>query len=177
MRSLSRPSLSNRLGCSFMPACARDGFTLLEVCVVLFILAVLFVVAVPPAAHLMDEEKLQGPIRELQNFARTARRNAMMENRTYEVLLLNGSYVLRPVDKKKDANDTEQKYDLPDDVTFAIKRLGDREFLKQTDATWLFAPNGICEPMNFVFQRKGDWVRFQVDPLTATFQNKESSIQ
>jgi prepilin-type N-terminal cleavage/methylation domain-containing protein len=177
MRSLSRPSLSSRLGCSSFPACARDGFTLLEVCVVLFILAVLFVVAVPPAAHLMDEEKLQGPIRELQNFARTARRNAMMENRTYEVLLLNGSYVLRPVDKKKDANDTEQIYDLPNDVTFAIKRLGDRGFLKRTDATWLFAPNGICEPMNFVFQRKGDWVRFQVDPLTATFQNKESSIQ
>ena len=177
MRSLSRPSLSNRFGCSSFPASAQHGFTLLEVCVVLFILAVLFVVAVPPAAHLMDEEKLQGPIRELQDFARTARRNAMMENRTYEVLLLNGSYVLRPVDKKKDAKDTEQTYDLPDDVTFEIKRLGDREFLKQADATWLFAPNGICEPMNFVFQRKGDWVRFQVDPLTATFQNKESSIQ
>jgi type II secretion system protein H len=181
MRSLSRPSLRNRLGCSSFPAYAQHGFTLLEVCVVLFIVAVLFVVAVPPAAHLMDEEKLQGPIRELQKFARTARRNAMMENRAYEVLLLNGSYVLRAVDKKKDTNkdtnNTEQTYDLPDDVTFAIKRLGDREFLKQTDATWLFAPNGICEPMNFVFQRKGDWVRFQVDPLTATFQNKESSIQ
>jgi prepilin-type N-terminal cleavage/methylation domain-containing protein len=177
MRSLSRPSLGNRCGCSSLPACAQHGFTLLEVCVVLFIVAVLFVVAVPPAAHLMDEEKLQRPIRELQNFARTARRNAMMENRAYEVLLLNGSYVLRAVDNKKDGNETEQIYDLPNDVTFAIKRLGDRGFLKRTDASWLFAPNGICEPMNFVFQRKGDWVRFQVDPLTATFQNKESSIQ
>jgi prepilin-type N-terminal cleavage/methylation domain-containing protein len=39
------------------------GFTILEVCVVLFIVAVIFVVAVPPAAHLLDEEKLQKPIR------------------------------------------------------------------------------------------------------------------
>jgi len=39
------------------------GFTILEVCVVLFIVAVIFVVAVPPAAHLLDEEKLQRPIR------------------------------------------------------------------------------------------------------------------
>lgn len=153
------------------------GFTLLEVCVVLFIVAVLFVVTVPPAAHLLDEEKLQKPIRELQNFARTARRNAMMENRTYEVLLLSESYLLRPVDEKKGANQMEQTYNLPSDVTFAIKRLGDRGFLKQTDGTWLFAPNGICEPMNFLFQRKEDWVRFQVDPLTATIQNEESSIQ
>lgn len=171
MRNSSSSSLCNRFHC------ATYGFTLLEVCVVLFIVAVLFVVTVPPAAHLLDEEKLQKPIRELQNFARTARRNAMMENRTYEVLLLSESYLLRPVDEKKGANQMEQTYDLPSDVTFAIKRLGDRGFLKQTDGTWLFAPNGICEPMNFIFQRKGDWVRFQVDPLTATIQNEESSIQ
>jgi len=171
MRNSSSSSLCNRFHC------ATYGFTLLEVCVVLFIVAVLFVVTVPPAAHLLDEEKLQKPIRELQSFARTARRNAMMENRTYEVLLLSESYLLRPVDEKKGANQMEQTYDLPSDVTFAIKRLGDRGFLKQTDETWLFAPNGICEPMNFIFQRKGDWVRFQVDPLTATIQNEESSIQ
>ncbi len=171
MRNSSSSSLCNRFHC------ATYGFTLLEVCVVLFIVAVLFVVTVPPAAHLLDEEKLQKPIRELQSFARTARRNAMMENRTYEVLLLSESYLLRPVDEKKGANQMEQTYDLPSDVTFAIKRLGARGFLKQTDGTWLFAPNGICEPMNFIFQRKGDWVRFQVDPLTATIQNEESSIQ
>jgi prepilin-type N-terminal cleavage/methylation domain-containing protein len=171
MRNSSSSSLCNRFHC------ATYGFTLLEVCVVLFIVALLFVVTVPPAAHLLDEEKLQKPIRELQSFARTARRNAMMENRTYEVLLLSESYLLRPVDEKKGANQMEQTYDLPSDVTFAIKRLGDRGFLKQTDGTWLFAPNGICEPMNFIFQRKGDWVRFQVDPLTATIQNEESSIQ
>ncbi len=171
MRNSSSSSLCNRFHC------ATHGFTLLEVCVVLFIVAVLFVVTVPPAAHLLDEERLQKPIRELQNFARTARRNAMMENRTYEVLLLSESYLLKPVDEKKGANQTEQTYDLPSDVTFAVKRLGDRGFLKQTDGTWLFAPNGICEPINFIFQRKGDWVRFQVDPLTATIQNEESSIQ
>src|ERR1700746_3393142 len=73
------------------------GFTILEVCVVLFIVAVLFLVAVPPAAHLLDEEKLQKPIRELQTFAKAARRNAMLEGRAYEVLLLNDSYLLRPV--------------------------------------------------------------------------------
>jgi hypothetical protein len=104
----------------------------------------------------------------------------MMENRPYEVLLLNGSYILRPVEQKKDAkksDQNEQTYNLPRDVTFAIKRLGERGFLKQTDGTWLFGPDGICEPMNFVFQRKGDWVRFQVDPLTATIQNEESFIQ
>src|SRR5437870_15550 len=102
MRSWSYRSLTG----SSSLACPRGlvrGFTILEVCVVLFIVAVIFVVAVPPASHLMDEEKLQAPIRELQTFARTARRNAMMEDRTYEILLLNDSYLLRPVSSNNDS--------------------------------------------------------------------------
>jgi type II secretory pathway pseudopilin PulG len=177
MRSSSNRSLSRCRLLSY----ARNravGFTILEVCVVLFIIAVMFSVAVPTASHLLDEEKLQGPIRELQTFARTARRNAMMENRPYEVLLLNASYVLRPVDDSKDSGHHRPiTYDLPADVTFAIKRLGDRDFLKQTDARWFFASNGLCEPMKFLFQRKSDWVRLRVDPLTGTIQNEESFIQ
>jgi type II secretory pathway pseudopilin PulG len=153
------------------------AFTILEVCVVLFIIAVMFAVAVPTASHLLDEEKLQGPIRELQTFARTARRDAMMEDRPYVVLLLNDSYVLRPVDVSKDSGHKPLSYGLPAGVTFAIKRLGDRDFAKQTDASWFFSPNGLCEPIRFLFQRKGDWVRFRVDPLTGTMQNEESYIQ
>jgi type II secretory pathway pseudopilin PulG len=153
------------------------GFTILEVCVVLFIIAVMFTVAVPTASHLLDEEKLQAPIRELQTFARTARRDAMMENQTYVVLLLNESYLLRPLDPKKDSARKPMTYDLPAGVTFAIKRLGDREFLKQSDANWVFSPNGLCEPMRFIFQRNDDWVRFRVDPLTATIQNEGSFIR
>jgi prepilin-type N-terminal cleavage/methylation domain-containing protein len=160
--------------------CARgreQGFTILEVCVVLFIIAVMFAVAVPTASHLLDEEKLQGPIRELQTFARTARRDAMMEDRPYVVLLLNDSYVLRPVDVSKDAARKPLTYGLPVGVTFAIKRLGDRDFARQTDASWVFSPNGLCEPLRFLFQRNGDWVRLRVDPLTGTMQNEESFIQ
>jgi prepilin-type N-terminal cleavage/methylation domain-containing protein len=155
---------------------AKSGFTILEVCVVLFIVAVLFIAAVPPAARLLDEEKLHRPIRELQSFARIARRNAILENRPYEVLLLNDTYLVRPVDAKNGSEKPIQSYDLPPDVTFAIKRLGDSDFLKQTDARWYFSSNGLCEPMDFLFRRNGDWVRFQVDPLTATFQNQQSFI-
>ena len=174
-RSSNRPPSRRRL---FLRARSRwPGFTILEVCVVLFIIAVMFSVAVPTASHLLDEEKLQGPIRELQTFARTARRNAMMEDRPYVVLLLNDSYLLRPVDTSKDSGRKPITYALPPGVTFAIKRVGDKSFAKQTDANWYFSPNGLCEPIRFLFQRNGDWVRFRVDPLTGTIQDKESLIQ
>jgi type II secretory pathway pseudopilin PulG len=172
-----RPAADPAAGRSVSSRLGLGGFTILEVCVVLFIIAVMFTVAVPTASHLLDEEKLQAPIRELQTFARTARRDAMMENQPYVVLLLNDSYLLRPLDPKKDSARTPMTYGLPAGVTFAIKRLGDREFLKQSDANWVFSPNGLCEPMRFIFQRNDDWVRFRVDPLTATIQNEGSFIR
>jgi prepilin-type N-terminal cleavage/methylation domain-containing protein len=174
MRSSNDRSLCT---CRRLASIRDQGFTILEVCVVLFIIAVMFSIGVPTASHLLDEEKLQGPIRELQTFARTARRHALMENRAYEVLLLNDSYLLRPVDNNNEADRKPVTYGLPSGVTFAIERLGQHEFLKQTDAAWYFSPNGLCEPMKFLFQRQGDWVRFHVDPLTGTIQKEESYIQ
>jgi Tfp pilus assembly protein FimT len=150
---------------------------MLEVCVVLFIIAVLFVVTAPVASHLLDEEKLRRPIRELQTFARTARREAMMKDQSYEVLLLNDSYVLRPAEEAQDTENKNLTYGLPSGVTFSIKRLGDREFSTQAETRWIFSPNGLCEPIVFLFQRKNDWVRCRVDPLTATIENEESFIQ
>jgi prepilin-type N-terminal cleavage/methylation domain-containing protein len=158
------------------PMYAR-GFTILEVCVVLFIVAVLFVVAVPPAAHLLDEEQLRKPIRELQTFARRARRNAMLEDRAYVVLLLNDAYVLRPVSEVAGETGDRMDYRLPQGITFAIKRVSDRDFARNTDARWIFSPNGLCEPLTFLFRREADWIRFRVDPLTATLQTEASYIR
>jgi prepilin-type N-terminal cleavage/methylation domain-containing protein len=160
--------------------CASErikGFTILEVCVVLFIVAVIFVVAVPPATHLMAEENLQRPIRELQSFAKIARRKAMMGDRAYAVLLLDDGYVLQPVAPDKNGEPEPMKYQLPSDVSFEIKRAGDREFKRTADARWTFSSNGLCEPLTFLFQQHGNWVRFGVDPLTATIQQQESFIK
>jgi hypothetical protein len=120
----------------------------------------------------MDEEKLQGPIRELQAFARTARRDALMSNSPYEVLLLNNAYTLRPVADSKDAARAPLTYGLPSGVSYAIKHASDKEFKKQADARWVFLPNGLCEPITFLFQRGKDWVRLRADPLTAGSRKK-----
>jgi type II secretory pathway pseudopilin PulG len=153
------------------------AFTMLEVCVVLFIMAVIFIVAVVPASHLMDEEKLRRPVRELQSFAKTARRHAMLEDKTYELLLLNTGFMMRAANSDKIETAKSENYELPSDVTYAIKRVGDKDFKKQSDARWIFSPNGLCEPVTFIFQRKKDWIRFRVDPLTASIQNQESFIE
>jgi prepilin-type N-terminal cleavage/methylation domain-containing protein len=153
-----------------------SGFTLLEVCFVLFIVAVLFAVAGPPTARLFQEEQLRRPVRELQSFAKEARRSALAENRSYQLLLLNDGFVLQPVDRKIGSERPNETYRLPGDVTFAIKRSNDTDFKGSADARWIFSPNGLCEPITFLFQRHQDWIKFRIDPLTARIENQESYI-
>ena len=58
MRSWSIRSLDQSFVLPYIQR-RMQGFTMLEVCVVLFIIAVLFVVTMPVASRLLDEEKLQ----------------------------------------------------------------------------------------------------------------------
>ena len=155
---------------------AEPGFTLLEVCFVLFIVAVLFAVAAPPTARLFQEEQLRRPVRELQGFAKEARRSAIVENRSYQLLLLNDRFVLQPADQKIEDQGSEASYRLASDVTFAIKRLNDTNFKGGADARWIFSPNGLCEPMTFLFQRGQGWIKFRIDPLTGRIADQESYI-
>jgi type II secretory pathway pseudopilin PulG len=152
------------------------GFTLLEICFVLFIVAVLFAVSAPPVAKQFQEEKIRKPVRELQTFAKTARRLAMEQNRAYVVLLLNNGFLLEPLEKK-DTDRESLRYDLPNHVTFEIQRPSDRALQRIADARWVFTPNGLCEPITFFFQRDQDWVRFRIDALTARIENEESFIR
>ena len=160
---------------SLQPA-RTSAFTLLEICFVLFIVAVLFAVAAPPVAKQFQEEQIRKPIRELQTFAKTARRRAMMENRPYQILLLNGGYLLEPLQGREGDHQSLQ-YELPERVTFEIQRPTDRTLQRVADARWIFTPNGLCEPVTFFFQRGNDWVRFRINALTARIENEESFIR
>ena len=153
-----------------------SGFTLLEVCFVLFIVAVLFAVAAPPTARLFQEEQLRRPVRELQSMAKEARRLAIAEGRSYQLLLLNEGFVLQPGDRKAESERPDVNYQLPADVTFAIKRMSDTDFKGTADARWIFQPNGLCEPITFLFQRGQGWIKFRIDPLTARIQDQESYL-
>jgi hypothetical protein len=133
------------------------------------------VVAVPPAAHLYEEEQLQGPIRNLQSLAKLARRQAMTQHQPYEIVFGSGRLTLAPADPKN--SEPEKAYVLPADVTVSVKPLNQSEFKRAADQRWFFASNGLCEPMSFLFQRREDWVRFQVSPLTARIENQQSLIR
>jgi prepilin-type N-terminal cleavage/methylation domain-containing protein len=174
-RRIKNGEIARPIGMAVPPR-LESGFTLLEVCFVLFIVAVLFAVAAPPTARLFQEEQLRRPVRELQSFAKEARRSAIAENRSYQLLLLDDRFILEPADRKAEDERSETSYRLPSDVTFAIQRVNDTRFSGSVDGRWIFLPNGLCEPMTFLFQRGQGWIKFRIDPLTSRIEDQESYI-
>jgi len=146
------------------PPRVESGFTLLEVCFVLFIVAVLFAVAAPPTARLFRRAiapagprtaKLRQRSEAIRDRRKSILRTLVAERPFYlEQRIASG----RPT--------TRNGYQLPSDVTFAIKRLNDTGFGGSADARWIFLPNGLCEPITFLFQRGPGWIKFRIDPLT-----------
>lgn len=152
------------------------GFTLLEVCVVLFIVAVIFVVAAVPATHLFNEERLLAPVRALQSFAKAARLRAMAGHQTCVILFGDTGYELAVSDPVTARATVVRGYQLPSNVELLCQAPADKEFHPVADVRWYFAPNGLCEPLKFLLQQGKSWVRFRIDPLTARVQDQESFI-
>lgn len=152
------------------------GFTLLEVCVVLFIVAVIFVVAAVPATHLFNEEHLFAPVRDLQSCAKAARLRAMTGHQTCVILFGDDGYELALSDPATAHATVVREYRLPPHVELLCQTPADKEYHPVADLHWYFAPNGLCEPLRFLLQQGKSWVRFRVDPLTARIQDQESFI-
>lgn len=139
----------------------------------LFILLLIAGIAIPTTSSLIAEERLRQNTRELQLYARTARRLAMSENQPYEIRLSGRFFLLEPygADKalKKNVLRTSK---LASDAVYTVQRWGEKEFRKPADDAWIFQPDGLCEPMRFHFRQGTNWIEFGFNPLTASAQDE-----
>ena len=175
---------------------ATRGFTLLEICLVMFIAILIMGLAIPVTASLMSEQRLREPARQLELLVKTARRQAVQDNRSYEILMSPTGFLLQPVldadapaaplqepPKPADGEEGEAveqapapfeplEYRLPGEVTYLIQRFGWEKAGKPEEDHWVFQPTGMCEPMILRFQRGEGWLEITFNPLTASVDDE-----
>jgi type II secretory pathway pseudopilin PulG len=171
---------------------ANRGFTLLEICLVLFIAVLIMGLAVPVTTSLMSEQQLREPARQFELLVKTARRQAVQENRPYEILMSAGGFLLQPVfgaetPGPQPAPETEPEseegedvpapfepleYRLPSGVTYLVQRWGWNKAAKPAEDRWIFQGTGLCEPMIIRFQREESWLEISFNPLTASVDDE-----
>ena len=153
----------------------RASFTLLEICLALFISLLLITLAVPSIVALLAEQRLKSSFDEFDGFVRTARERSMTERRTYAMSWAEDGIVLLPVERR-DTDDPKaepERFVFGKGESFALERPS--ALMKKPPAEWIFWRSGVCEEALVSFAGEaGSWsVRY--DPLTthATFLDSE----
>jgi type II secretory pathway pseudopilin PulG len=160
----------------------RRAFTLIEVALAMFIVVLVIGIGLPFATGMGQQSRLREPADELKTLALTARRRAVTEQKTMEILLENHGFVLREaviadltsravIDPEKDKTEIAS-YPLPSGVQYSIKRWDETKFATTADARWRFLPTGLCEPITVRLSRDEDYLEFSFNPLTAQTEDE-----
>ena len=153
----------------------RAGFTLLEICLALFIGLMLITIAVPSIAAVLAEQRMKASFEEFDRFVRLAREKSITERRGYAMVWDGKGLALRPLESR-DTDDREvgpDRFDFEEGETFTLDRPS--ALIKKPPGEWVFWRSGLCEQAVVSFAGEaGSWsVRY--DPLTvrATFLDSE----
>src|SRR5438309_1470693 len=83
----------------------RQGFTLLEITISVFILLMLLLLAVPSLTGVLADRRLRRSVDGFNNLVRTAQEKSVTEHRPYLIVWNKDNLVLRPESVSKDEED------------------------------------------------------------------------
>lgn len=166
-----RPVCRHRLSSRMMPRAERgfDGFTILEMLIVLFLLSVVVVVVLPRIS--LDEDlsatgrKLVGVLRTFQGLAATSQKPVKLyldlDQGTYWMMLVEGKEERIPLDPA-----WKTPRSLPESIRFTEVSIGpDKRFAGRVDVS--FFANGRIEPVTiYLMDTKNNLLGLAVDSLT-----------
>jgi prepilin-type N-terminal cleavage/methylation domain-containing protein len=159
----------------------EKGFTLLEMCIVIFIIVLFLGISVPSLSSILAEQRLKEPAQQLQLFAKTARRQAVDEQHLFQIVLSDKEYQLNSIttDPKTGKNKVVPvlNYKIPAGITFKVQRWNLQTLKKPENEQWFFQPSGILEPIHVRFQNNKSWEEFSFHPLTANVQDETSHFE
>jgi len=142
------------------------GFTLIEIAISVFILALLLLLALPSVSGVLADRRLKRSLDAMNDIVRMAQEHSVQERRAYVLEWQKRAVVLHPEAPKEDDPDTPT-------ATLALAK-GDAYILrlpaaleKGPFAKWVFWPSGTCEPA--VVRFKGPEGAWEVNyaPLSA----------
>ena len=153
----------------------RAGFTLLEICLALFVSLLLITLAVPSIASVLAEQRLKRSFDAFDGFVRTAREKSIAEGRTYTMVWTEDGITLR-ADERRDTDDgaaEPERFVFAEGESLTLERPA--ALVKKPPPEWVFWRSGLCEEVLVSFAGAAGRWRVRYDPLTAhaTFLDSE----
>ena len=144
----------------------RDGFTLFELIIAVFILVLLLGLAVPSLSGVLADKRLHRSLDRFNTLVREAHERSLAEHRAYLIVWGDQAVSLRPAIFLK----TEERVPI-DSVPVSKADKWQVEFpaalTKKPLPEWIFWESGVCEPLRVTFAgRDGLWAA-EYSPLSA----------
>jgi prepilin-type N-terminal cleavage/methylation domain-containing protein len=135
----------------------RQGFTLIEIVIAIFILLLLLMLAVPSLTGVLADRRLRRSLDRVNNLVNQARERSVREHRPYLVVVNTKAIEVRPeVFAKGEAPASVAQ--LPLVRTESIKLTLPAALTKDPPAEWIFWPSGTSEPAIVQYiGRDGTW--------------------
>ncbi|MEX1048073.1 MAG: prepilin-type N-terminal cleavage/methylation domain-containing protein [Akkermansiaceae bacterium] len=169
----------------------KQGFTLIEIVMVLAIAAVIMGGAVGLMIYSSDERTLRDASGEIELLAKRARTISILQQTPYALEFREGRVRLLPfaqagMDERKngrrrsdepapDSDEVSAKRQLALDpgMSVSIRRWNSDTWqttIKDTVHVWRFDPDGLCEPIAVRMVYGNSWAEDTYHPLTATIR-------
>ncbi len=171
-----------------------QGFTLLEMVIVLSIIAAIATMAVLSQGNVQAEQRLRESIGSIESLAKRGRNIAVRQQRAYQLVISEesisiGAQYARAEDgggnnydevavrkKFEDITDIEE---TDSEVIYEVKRWGsDTWQLIERDKKVVLTiePTGLVEPISIRCSMGNSWIIQELHPLTAGVRNEEMNI-
>ena len=152
-----------------LPSAARRGFTLIEMCVAIFIALLLMAVALPSLTGQMGRQRLQQAFDRFDALVTEAQKRSVGEGKAYLLVWDDqGAVRLYPADwsaKERRAGPVAALIPPRGSETYTLGR--DAALTRSPAASWIFWPSGNCEPVNVRYESPaGTWTA-DYNPLSA----------
>jgi prepilin-type N-terminal cleavage/methylation domain-containing protein len=158
---------------------ASAAFTLLEMVVVLFIIAVFAGVAAFSFTGLTEQEALRKPAAELQFLAREAVRRAGMTEQPQFIVFETNAFSMNyrgdpaAVTASRDERRWVRRTQGPENMNILLKRWGSKDWRPASGQRWVVQGGGLCEPLEVRMELGPNWIEMQFHPLTGAVASQE----
>ena len=158
------------------------GFTLLELCIVVFIMVLMLGIAAFSFQGMDGEQTMRRPASELQALAKEAIRRAGLYEQPQIIVFDKTGFVMR---YRSDADfdpktETRQEWEhvvkVPERMHILIKHWDSTRWLPAAGERWIISAGGFCEQLQVRFELGESFLQMEFDPLSGSAKDESMRI-
>lgn len=140
-----------------------QGYTMLEIVVVLSIMIVVIGIGLASFNLLDDDDPFEAPAQELMQMAKLAHQSAVLQQKTLTVAFDKEGFGMLGA-----TGEAGVRRPLPAGMRLLILRYGAKNWEKAEGHRWPFGEQGICEPVKLRLETDTGFREMAFHPLTGT---------